>query len=299
MLVPEEVETYLAVVRAGSFLGGAEVVNATQSTVSHRITALEQRLGHRLILRSRGGRGINLTNEGRVYKGIAERWEALQWEARELKEQGDLRLTIGASNAVAAFLLPPLYERASALSRKFALSIETGRSLDLEDRVAIGHLQIAFILFREERADLDALRVVQSPMRVVLKNPAPALADSTKLRLEDLDPQQEVTMKWGAANSVWRKKYGLDHARIVSESAVMLPPLLRHTGAWSIVPEFMIEGLKKLTNCQVFSLQPAPPPVNVFRIIRKGNHTAASPEIRQINKLLREIWPSWFTNGSG
>ena len=37
MLVPEEVETFLAVVRAGSFQGGAEVINATQSTVSHRV----------------------------------------------------------------------------------------------------------------------------------------------------------------------------------------------------------------------------------------------------------------------
>ena len=46
------------------------------STVSHRISGLEQRLGHRLILRSRGGRGINLTSEGRTFKAIAERWEA-------------------------------------------------------------------------------------------------------------------------------------------------------------------------------------------------------------------------------
>jgi DNA-binding transcriptional LysR family regulator len=298
MLVPEEVETYLAVVRAGSFQGGAEVVNATQSTVSHRISGLEQRLGHRLILRSRGGRGINLTSEGRTFKAIAERWEALQWETRELKENGDLRLTFGASNAVASFLLPPLYERASALSNKFALNVETGRSLDLADRVSMGHLQMAFILFREERADLDALRIIRSPMMVALTDPTPAQATQATLRLEDLDPQREVTMKWGADNSVWRRKYGLDHARIVSESAIMLPPLLRHTGAWSIVPEFMIDGLQKVTKCHVFGLKPVPPPVNVFRIMRKENRASASPEIRQLNKLLQEIWPRWFSSYS-
>lgn len=51
----EFARTFLAVVDAGSFIGAAERLHVTQSTVSGRIRALEQHLGCRLFERSKAG----------------------------------------------------------------------------------------------------------------------------------------------------------------------------------------------------------------------------------------------------
>jgi len=47
--------TFLAVAATGSFIGAAERLHITQSTVSARIKTLEQQLGTSLFRRGRGG----------------------------------------------------------------------------------------------------------------------------------------------------------------------------------------------------------------------------------------------------
>ncbi len=51
----EFARTFLAVTAAGNFIGAAERLHITQSTVSARIQALETQLGARLFRRGRGG----------------------------------------------------------------------------------------------------------------------------------------------------------------------------------------------------------------------------------------------------
>jgi len=293
LLVAEEVETFLAVVRAGSLLRGAEVVNATQSTVSYRVASLERRLGRRLLLRSRGGRGVSLTSEGRRFLDLAERWEILAQEAKELGEQGDLRLSIGTAPVLAGYLLPPLHTKLARPDLRLTLRIETGTGLDLAERVATGHLDVAFTVFRQEHVDLTVTRLMRSPMRVVVNQPAPKLSGRATIRISDLDPQAEVSMAWGTEFSMWRQKRGIDRIQ-TSSNSVALPALLQNQGVWSIVPEFMVQRLIELTGCQPFELVSPPPPQDVFRITRRGRRSDGAPEMRLLDRLLHETWPEWF-----
>jgi DNA-binding transcriptional LysR family regulator len=62
MLDIEFARTFLVVVETGSFAGGAQRLNVTQSTVSTRIKVLEEQVGARLFVRSKGG--VSLTPAG-------------------------------------------------------------------------------------------------------------------------------------------------------------------------------------------------------------------------------------------
>ena len=62
----ELARTFLAVVETGSFLGAADKVNVTQSTVSTRIRSLEQQLGHLVFERSKSG--ATMTTAGRHFQ---------------------------------------------------------------------------------------------------------------------------------------------------------------------------------------------------------------------------------------
>ena len=70
-------KTFLTVVELGNLNKAAERLNVTQSTVSARLDALEETLGHRLLVRSR--RGAQMTKAGfalqRHAENIVQTWE--------------------------------------------------------------------------------------------------------------------------------------------------------------------------------------------------------------------------------
>jgi DNA-binding transcriptional LysR family regulator len=66
-----DVQVFAKVVSAGSFVGAARDLSMPKSTVSRRVTALEQRLGARLLQRTT--RKVSLTEVGRIYFEHARR----------------------------------------------------------------------------------------------------------------------------------------------------------------------------------------------------------------------------------
>ena len=66
----DHLKTYLEIASTGSFLGAAEQLHVTQSTVSARIKSLEARLGEPLFSRHRSG--AELTAAGRQFLRFAE-----------------------------------------------------------------------------------------------------------------------------------------------------------------------------------------------------------------------------------
>lgn len=66
-----EMLVFTRVVQAGSFVGAARQLNMPKTTVSRRVSALEERLGARLLHRST--RKLRLTDVGQTFFGHAER----------------------------------------------------------------------------------------------------------------------------------------------------------------------------------------------------------------------------------
>lgn len=79
----EFARTFLLVVETGSFAGGAQRLNVTQSTVSTRIKVLEEQVGARLFVRSKGG--VALTPAGvhfqRSATAMVRVWEQARRDA--------------------------------------------------------------------------------------------------------------------------------------------------------------------------------------------------------------------------
>lgn len=302
MLLPEEMTTFLCVVRAGGLLKAAELLHVSQSTVSYRLGALEKRLGQTLVNRSRGGGGISLTASGRLFLPLAERWEELAGEAGRLQSAQRFQVTVGAAHAVARYLLPPLYARLAAQGDDLSVSLHTGTGPQLEELVATGQLHAAFTLFPPQHAGIEARRIVSSPLRIVANVPygrprdggEPAGSDAIDTGWIDpasLDPDREVRLYWGDTLDDWRRSTGLTSARLWCDSVLMLPPLLGMPGHWSLLPEFVATGLARDTGCAILSPEPAPPPQHVYRLLRRGSRSANVAEVRLLDHLVAELWP--------
>src|SRR5260370_24256776 len=104
-----------AIAEAGTFWAASEQLNASQSTVSDHITALEALVGQRLIEGSRGRRAVQLTEAGRVLLGHADAIESrlhaaeADFRAYAAGRSGSLR--VGIYQSVANKVLPEVMRR--------------------------------------------------------------------------------------------------------------------------------------------------------------------------------------------
>jgi DNA-binding transcriptional LysR family regulator len=288
MLFSEEINTFLAVVRSGSLLQAAEIVCATQSTVSYRIQSLERRVGHPLLLRSRGARGISLTTEGERFLDIAERWKMLEIEAEQLKASHERHLAIGAVDAVAIHLLPPFLSALSDELPPIRLHLETSRYFQLFNRVASGHLDVAFTLTSADRGDLTSTPIRDYPMVIACAGAkARPLAD--EVDLTDFDPSREIYLPWSSTFDLWRARRGLSRLTTTVDKGHMLAPILRN-GAWAIVASFLAPSLREQTGCTIHRLAiDAPAPLTLYKIARKGDKAVEDRQQRLIDGALETL----------
>ena len=93
----EHARTFIAVMETRSFIKAAEQLYVTQSTVSARIKALEDRLGCRLFNRSKAG--VSLTSEGSQFSRHAMTFVRIWAQAQQevgLPPHITSRINIGA-----------------------------------------------------------------------------------------------------------------------------------------------------------------------------------------------------------
>lgn len=104
-------QVFVKVVQTGSFTAAAQALSMPKSTVSQRVSELEERLGARLLQRTT--RRLSLTDQGRVYYDHCARIFVELEEADravtslQQKPRGLLRITVPASSQ---FLAPVLTE---------------------------------------------------------------------------------------------------------------------------------------------------------------------------------------------
>ncbi|HEY3687087.1 MAG TPA: LysR family transcriptional regulator [Streptosporangiaceae bacterium] len=275
MLFPEEVTTFLAIARQGNLQKAARAVHASQSTVSYRLQALEQRVGQPLVQRGRGVRQIALTPAGERFLGIAEQWEHLAREAERIPGRTQTALAVGAAHALNLYLLGPLYTWLGGRTPRPSLRIESAGGPALCDRVALRRLDAAFVFFDRAHAELAVDPVATSPM-VVVRAPGAEAAPS-QVDTADLPAGGEITMSWGPDFELWRSRNLTDEPLATVETAQSLVPFLVLGDTWSVVPEFAAAHLVAQTGCRVQRLA-SPPPDRTIHLVTNRRATSAAAD---------------------
>lgn len=185
MELPSQMVLFAKVVENGSFSAAARSMAHTPSAVSKQIGHLENRLGVRLLNRSR--QGISLTDEGRAFYERCAEVAANISEAEEMvvslgaHPQGELRVaaTVAFAKAHLLPILPAFLEHNPDLR----LSLEvTDRSIDLtEERIDVA------IRFSEQIDDPAVVARKLAPnRRVICAAPAYLKRFGTPKTPEDL-----------------------------------------------------------------------------------------------------------------
>jgi DNA-binding transcriptional LysR family regulator len=179
-------QTFVEVVRCGTFAAAADVLSFTPSAVSQQMAKLEAETGQSLLVREAGG--VRLTEAGRLLHehaiGIVEavRHAQAQLEALEAEQVGRLRL--GGCQVAAGAVLP----RALRLLRRRLptadLLLEEAEAQDTRQAVIDGRLEVG--VWVSLAGGDDDPRLVETVLR---REPLCAAipADHPLTRLDELD----------------------------------------------------------------------------------------------------------------
>jgi DNA-binding transcriptional LysR family regulator len=152
MLDVTRLRVLAAVARHGSVTAAARALNYAQPSVSHHLARLEAETGARLIQRS--GRGIRLTDAGRLLAGRAEeilgRLDAAEQELATHMGQRAQRLRLAGFPTALATLVPAAAARLRASHPGIELLLAESEPLAALRMLRGGHVDVA-VVFRYEQ----------------------------------------------------------------------------------------------------------------------------------------------------
>jgi LysR family transcriptional regulator, cell division regulator len=166
-----DLRVFQSVASAGSMSKAALELNTVQSNVTARIKALEDEMG--LALFERTNRGVTLTAAGQRLLPFAARAAGLLDDAkRAVADDGTPSgtLTIGSLDTTAALHLSPVLSEFAAKYPAVDLTLRTGTTCELIDRVLDRTLEGAYICGPVNHRDLLADPFVREEL-VILTAP--------------------------------------------------------------------------------------------------------------------------------
>ncbi|OJF10125.1 LysR family transcriptional regulator [Couchioplanes caeruleus] len=127
-MTPARLQTFLAIVEHGSARAAAQRLSVTESAVSAALAALHREAG--VVLFERHGRGLRLTESGRIFAGYARRILGLLDEglsaARQSGDPERGRVRLGAVTTAGEYLVPGLLASFRARYPQVEVTLDVG-----------------------------------------------------------------------------------------------------------------------------------------------------------------------------
>jgi DNA-binding transcriptional LysR family regulator len=147
MLDFRSIETFLWVVKLGSFRGAAHRLNTTQPAISQRIAQLEREMGVKLL--NRDHRVASPTPSGRQMMVYAEKLIGLRSEMMaEVGDRSAMRgvLRLGVAETIVHTWLPRLIKSVNATYPNLSLEIEVDITPNLNASLLAQDIELALVL---------------------------------------------------------------------------------------------------------------------------------------------------------
>ena len=178
--------TFRTIAQEGSFSRAAQRLLRTQPAVSLALKRLENELGATLIDRS--SKQLSLTDAGRLVLDYCDRFDGVDRDLRtaiaELRDLESGRLSIGANESTALYLIDPIVE---FREQHPGVKIELRRSLSsrIPDELLRGSLEMGAVSY-DPGDDRIALREIYTDRLAFVVSPKHRFARKKRVSIRDL-----------------------------------------------------------------------------------------------------------------
>ena len=164
---------FLVIAKEGHLTRAARELGVTQPALSAVVRKLEDEVGAALLHRS--GRGVELTEAGRVFVQHAEQTlRAAEGAVQAVREVTGLQrgsIRIGGGATATTYLLPPVVSAVRRAYPGLRFSIREAGSSQVAMRVASGELDLGIVTLpvpREAAGELRAVPLVEDELRLIV-----------------------------------------------------------------------------------------------------------------------------------
>ncbi|WP_321871852.1 LysR family transcriptional regulator [Paraburkholderia tropica] len=282
------VEAFLAILRCNGVSKAAEVLCLAQPTVSKRLSLLEAELGAVLIERGRGIRDVRLTDAGEAFLDVAERWMTLHRETLAISSHAvRSSLRIGSVAAINFELLDDVYEGLSQVEPPLLISIQSGRSRELFDKVARGELDVAFTRQTFAHDQVITRKLYSNPV-VALCLPSSPFAGRRDVDASELRGEHEIFASSDDEFLAWHGTRWTSRVqgRLTVDTIHLTLSLLRRPDQWSLVPARVAHVACSKHGFSFFTLRGPTPERSCFMITHSRKRRGATAAMATLNDLL-------------
>jgi len=194
-----QLKAFLAIAEHKTFTAGARQVNITQAAISMQIRQLEDEVGLQLFTRT--PRRVILTEAGECLMERARRilreHDSAVAEIAELAGAEHGRLRIGSASAMfATQQLPGILEKLKGRFPKAEITVSSGTSQTLVDKIQHGDIDIAFVSLPVETSSVQT-DLLFSDEIVAIAHPKHALAKEKFISAATLAGEQLILGEQG------------------------------------------------------------------------------------------------------
>ncbi len=230
-----------AVAEEQSFVRAGKRLGYTQSAISNQIATLERLVGSRLVERARGGSSVSLTPTGKpLYEhatAIMARLQAARTDVAALQSDQGAVLRVGYFQSIGPIALPRVAAAFRTRAPSVRLELELGDAEQLlQEVVAAGSLDVAFVSAPVRLEALDSLRLVDDPF-VLLSPPGDGQPDFSTRPLLTYKPCSVQLVH----EATLERTHGLPPDRLVRlEDAATIQALVAAGSAYALLPSLAV-----------------------------------------------------------
>lgn len=231
-----EIEAFLNIVKYGSITKAAEVLYISQPALSRRIKSLENELQYELFIRQKGIRNVILTPQGEAFIPIAEKWQQLWLETKEIKTlPKNTVFHIAAIDSINTYILPKVYKSFVEENHQIHLVIHSLHSDDCYKYVENKIVNLGFISDDMYSKDVKTIPIFSEKMCFIChkQDNYPKFVHPSKL-----DCKLEIRLPWNPEFDKWHNYWfgPLSKSLIIVDKMSLLDNFLQIKNSWAIVP---------------------------------------------------------------
>lgn len=233
----DQIQAFLAIVQERSISKAADKLFVSQSTVSYRLTSLENELNTSLIVRSKGFRTIELTAAGERFIFIAQRWQILWEETSKLQIESGSVLQIGGADSICNFFLRPFFMEFIDAFSNIQLSINTMVSMHTYSQLESREIDVGFVTIAAWNKNILLTPILNESYQLLCYDPELQLPET--LHPSALDPLQELFQPWGPEYQQWHDYWWPQPGRqaLCIYTTTLIESYLCRAGRWTVVPD--------------------------------------------------------------
>lgn len=285
----EDINIFLSICRCGNISKAANELFLSQSSISYKLSILENELGTKLFLRQKGLSKLSLTPAGEQFLPIAHEIYDLYTEALHVgEEKTRIRLMVAGVDSVNSYFLTEFYQKFICENTDIQLTVINEYTNNILNKVKDSIYDIgisndyynlntihSYALFKEQFVCLKRCKDNEKT------------DDMDIISLDTLDSKCEIFQGFDAAFIQWHKNtFSQLCPKFTTEIIRMGVKLMTSPGDWMIMPYTAARYYHDSQPFQIYKLPSPPPPRTVYITTNTKQNAHNSNAILQFKEAM-------------